>query len=336
VASRTPTFRGFHNASYLMAADVDGRVNILRERRKAPLLVPRIWQDEAKVLKCLERAGMPLAPRLLSVEDGGLLRLTYLQGESPAPEPAVRAMIGGCFEAIVSVPWKLMPKLPYDWPQDEDSSGFIEWLARFAEDEIDLGVRKEIGTLLEDLGIHEGVMTGFRERLPVLTPRPFALLHSDLHRNNLVLGPDGILRIIDWEHAMVGDPVHELAVHLRRSAFPPSQWRAVTEKWRNAVSSVNIAFARGFDRDLRHYLAFEQAQSVFPDVLRAARSLGAEVEAPTLRRAVERIGLALSAAAEPLKLQQIPDAARIEQVLRRWHHVIRTAAARSRSVVQVP
>jgi aminoglycoside phosphotransferase (APT) family kinase protein len=174
-------------------------------------------------------------------------------------------------------------------------------------------------------------MAGYRERLPELTRRPFALLHTDLHRDNLVLGPDGILRIIDWEHAMIGDPVHELAVHLRRSACPRSQRRAAVETWRRAVSSVDSRFAEGVDRDLEHYLAFERAQSVFPDVLRAARSLGAEVEPPTLRRAVERIGRALSAAVDPLKLRHIPDAVEVERVLRRWHHATRASGRRAAS-----
>lgn len=326
VRSRTPTFRGFHNVTYLTAADTDGQASILRERRPAPVLVPRIWADEAQVLRCLERAGMKLAPRVLwAGEDGALLRLTYFHGESPAPEAQVRAKIGDCFRAIVAVPAERMPKLPLDWPEDGDSGGFLRWLAMFAEDTVDRGTRKELGTLLEDLGVPEGVMTGYRERLPRLTPRPFALLHADLHRNNLVLGPDGVLRIIDWEHAMVGDPVHELAVHLRRSGCPQAQWRGVVETWRDAVSSVDGRFASRVDRDLGHYLDFERGQSVFPDVLRAARSLGAEVEEPTLRRAVERIGLALAAAAGPLRLRHVPDESRIEKVLRHWHHVRRAA-----------
>ena len=331
VRLRTPTFRGFHNVNYLMTADVDGRANILRERRGAPVLVPRVWQDEAEVLRCLERANMPLAPRVLSVsDDGTLLRLTYFPGESPAPESAVGAKIGACFAAIVAVRCSMMPALPADWPEDGDSGGFLRWLAGFAERNLNQERRAELGTLLQDLGVRQDVMDGYRERLPQLTRRPFALLHSDLHRNNLVLGPDGVLRIIDWEHAMIGDPVHELAVHLRRSACPSSRWRATVEAWRSAVTSVDDRFARRVDDDLERYLEFERAQSVFPDILRAARSLGAEVETPTLRRAVERIGLALDTAAGPLQLRHLPDATRVEKVLRDWHHVTRTSA-RSRS-----
>ncbi|WP_165845725.1 aminoglycoside phosphotransferase family protein [Streptacidiphilus pinicola] len=324
---RTPTFRGFHNVTYLTTADSGEQASILRERRPAPVLVPRIWPDEAEVLRSLEGAGMELAPRVLwASADGTLLCLTFLQGESPAPEAHVRAKIGDCFKSIVAVPRERMPELPLDWPEDGDTGGFLQWLAMFAEDTVDRGTRKELGTLLEELGIPDGVMTGYRERLPRLRPRPFALLHADLHRNNLVLGLDGELRIIDWEHAMIGDPVHELAVHLRRSAYSKVHWQGVVETWRAAVSAVDARFAMGVDRDLGHYLDFERAQSVFPDVLRAAKSLGAEVEAPALRRAVQRIGLALAAAAEPLDLRQLPDAARIEKVLRDWHHVTRAAA----------
>ncbi len=43
----------------------------------------------------------------------------------------------------------------------------------------------------------------------------------------------------------------------------------------------------GLDRDLKHYLAFERAQSVYPDVMRAATSLRGSFDQRELEAATQ-------------------------------------------------
>ena len=41
-------------------------------------------------------------------------------------------------------------------------------------------------------------------------PRPATLVHGDFRLGNLVMGPDGIRAVLDWELAHLGDPVEDL------------------------------------------------------------------------------------------------------------------------------
>ena len=76
--------------------------------------------------------------------------------------------------------------------------------------------------------------------------------------------------------------------------------------------------ANGLARDLPHYVAFERAQSVYPDVMRAARSLEHSLDQKSLDQATASVSNALSAAAGPLRLTHVPDEAEVERVLIRW------------------
>lgn len=57
-----------------------------------------------------------------------------------------------------------------------------------------------------------------------MVSRPFSLLHTDLHRDNVIFSYHGDppLICVDWELATYGDPVHDLATHLVRTAYPGS------------------------------------------------------------------------------------------------------------------
>ena len=48
-----------------------------------------------------------------------------------------------------------------------------------------------------------------RERLPASPPTP-RLVHGDLRNGNIIVGPDGLRAVLDWELAHLGDPVEDL------------------------------------------------------------------------------------------------------------------------------
>ena len=59
---------------------------------------------------------------------------------------------------------------------------------------------------------HPAFELGFRwltEKAPSDPARP-ALVHGDFRNGNLVVGPDGIRAVLDWELAHLGDPVEDL------------------------------------------------------------------------------------------------------------------------------
>jgi aminoglycoside phosphotransferase (APT) family kinase protein len=155
--------------------------------------------------------------------------------------------------------------------------------------------------------------------------RPYGLLHADLHRDNVVVTDHGDphLVAVDWELATYGDPLHDLAVHLVRTRYTYLQRQEVVDAWVEAMLPVRPAATNGLAKDLRHYLAFERAQSVYSDVVRAARSLqrgprGAGPDEEGLHRAARAVHTALDLGAGPLGLRTVPSASETEHVLYRW------------------
>lgn len=153
-----------------------------------------------------------------------------------------------------------------------------------------------------------------------MTRRPYSLLHADLHRDNLIVSydDDPPLICVDWELATYGDPLHDLATHLVRMQYPDHQWNDVIDAWAEAMERVRPAAVRGLAKDLRHYVDFERAQSVFPDVMRAAQFLEDTFDQKSLDEATATVRRALEAAAAPLGLRNVPGTDEIERILFRW------------------
>ncbi|GAA3301707.1 hypothetical protein GCM10020295_45600 [Streptomyces cinereospinus] len=107
--------------------------------------------------------------------------------------------------------------------------------------------------------------------------------------------------------------------------YPSFQWPEVIDAWAEAMGRVRPAALHGLHKDLRHYVAFERAQSVFPDVVRAARSLERSAGDESLREATTAVRLALRTAAGPLGLSGVPGAGEIERILFRWRAARRAA-----------
>ena len=61
-----------------------------------------------------------------------------------------------------------------------------------------------------ELGLH-----WLEERLP--RGRPPTVCHGDFRLGNLVVGPDGLTHVLDWEFAHLGDPVEDVAWPLVRA-----------------------------------------------------------------------------------------------------------------------
>lgn len=75
------------------------------------------------------------------------------------------------------------------------------------------------GELLEQSGVrHPALAYAFRwtkERLPSRWEP--ALVHADFRTGNLIVGPEGVRCVLDWEIARIGDPMQDLGVLCMRS-----------------------------------------------------------------------------------------------------------------------
>ena len=177
-----------------------------------------------------------------------------------------------------------IPRLPSDWPADYASGDFLRWHVDYTRDRVEPLVWEQYGDTLAALGFPSDAMERFASLVPRLTPRPFILLHGDLHPRNVIeVDGDGVepgtLAVIDWELAMMGDPLHDLAIHLERSGYPNrAEEQRFIRAWQRAVGAVVPAAVRGLDQDLRWYRRFQAVRSVYTDVARTVDRRRAGVE----------------------------------------------------------
>lgn len=343
---------GHHNRNYelpltetmarLLGLDAGSRVVVRVRRSDALPVVVRTWTEEPKVLSALEGV-LPGAPKCLAKRDKfaksdqwaihshveGVPLSSACPNGKPVEMFVVRAL-ADVLAQLSQVRRDALPALPEAWPRnDKDSQGFLRTLVGLADRQIRQPNWSAYGGLFAALGIPEDALRRLAERVPAMSRRPYSLLHADLHRDNVMLTRDGDppLTCIDWELASYGDPLHDLATHLVRMRYPEFQWADVVGAWATAMQSTRPAAANGLARDLRHYIAFEQAQSVFPDVIRAAKSLklddscdqkGRQRDEKRLQAATADVSRALQAATEPLGLTSVPGELEIEHVLYRW------------------
>ncbi|MFF4537739.1 phosphotransferase [Streptomyces aureus] len=209
--------------------------------------------------------------------------------------------------------------VPEDRPADGNTAGFMERLIVFTEEGV---YRRNMldEVLFRGLGLDGDPFGNLRERVSGLTARPFCLLHADLHRENFVVDAERRLWTIDWELAMFGDPLYDLATHLYLMRYPADQERWMTKHWCEAVERVAPGSSAGWKTDLPKLLAFKQAQSVFTDVIRTALSLeevGGAVDGDLLEAAGDRILTVLAAGAEPLG-SEVPPMEKVTTSLGEW------------------
>ena len=292
-------------------------------------VVPRIWPHEPEVLRAV---GTRLTDTPKCLGDFGECSVHSFVPGKTLSEAVQEGTIGydrqrvlaDFFAALADVPLEELPALPDDWPDNGDSTGFLHWLARFVVEHVHRPNLERFGELFAAVGIPEDAMERFMRTAPELTRRPFSLLHTDVHRGNVVLarGPDGEqLVVIDWELALYGDPLHDLATHLVRMDYDPTEREQMIKLWAEAMYAAGHASAtNSLEDDLPVYLGFAYAQSVFADVMRAALKLGRFPGEEDYVYAARRVCRAASRAKEPLGLPYLRlDERGAVDALRRWH-----------------
>ncbi|MEU6259039.1 aminoglycoside phosphotransferase family protein [Streptomyces sp. NPDC047043] len=311
----------------LLNRDLRTSVTVRIRRTEALPVVIRTWQDEAEILRAI-RGVLPNVPECL-FQGAGFAIHSYVEGvplssvcgNGKPVDTLLMKALADLLAEMTQVRVEDLPSLPSIWPVDHtDSQGFLQTLARMADVQIREPNWPEFGALFAALGIPEDALIRLAERVPTMARRPYSLLHADLHRDNLIMSYDreSPLICVDWELATYGDPLHDLATHLVRMQYPGHQRDEVVNAWVDAMERVRPAAASGVSEDLRHYIAFEQAQSVYPDVMRAAKTLEGPIDQKGLDAATQAVRRALEAAAEPLRLGKVPSEHRIEQILFRW------------------
>ncbi|PJE97518.1 hypothetical protein CUT44_12650 [Streptomyces carminius] len=334
-----PTVSGHHNDNLVVrlspaltraAGEPDGLLGTFRTPRKTVQVVPRMWRDEAEVLTAVH-PYLAEVPRYLG-RTGNTALYTYVEG-APLSARAPRGTALGdrtlvrmasVFGQLSTVPEKALPPRPAGWPEDGDSAGFLEALVTFTERHVHQANEPDFGRLFKAVGIPSEAMEIFREQAGTLVPRPFGLLHTDLHRDNLIETPAGGLAVIDWEIALYGDPLHDLATHLVRMGYTDRERELLVELWRGQLARRgHHARLAGLKTDLELYVDFEIAQSVYADTLRAALSLPPRAGGARLRTALDRaardVRRALTRARGPLRMLDPVSVDDVREALHDWY-----------------
>ncbi|MET7837067.1 aminoglycoside phosphotransferase family protein [Streptomyces sp. NPDC005356] len=207
-----------------------------------------------------------------------------------------------------------------DRAPEGDSAEFLERLIRFTEKQVYEKNLERFGGLFGHLGLDGEAFTRLRKHVLGLVERPFCLLHADLHRENLIVDQSSRLWAIDWELAMFGDPLYDLATHLYLMRYPEAQASGVITSWRSSVEEVREGSSQGWEKDLPLLIDFKRAQSVYTDVIRSATKLSTSParHGSLLWLTAAKLRGIVSAAAVPLGLETVPSVPRIAERLARW------------------
>ncbi|MEU6344413.1 aminoglycoside phosphotransferase family protein [Streptomyces sp. NPDC046977] len=313
------------------------------------MVVMRTWLDEASVLAALEQLTPEpvfVTPRCLVTFEGASLHkfepgsaLSQVSEPGEALGEDMLRKLAEVFARTAVVGPDQLPPLPHDWPTDhKNSDAFLDHVVRYAENEVHQRHRPDFGQLFDALGVPVDALDRFRLRVRRRTPemqrRPYALLHTDLHRDNVVLLDDGGLFILDWELATYGDPLHDLATHLVRMQYTSDERNAMQDIWEETLIRRGCsAMTAGMWTDLQAYLDFEYAQSVFADVVRAAVRLGKGSVEPDFGRSVAMVSRALGLAKDAIGMDGLPTEQEIKAALAEWHAKLPPEPRRRRSVI---
>lgn len=125
-----------------------------------------------------------------------------------------------------------------------------------------------------------------------------ALLHGDLNPWNLVRRDDNrAVTIIDWEMALVGDPLYDLVRHMHLTPTRKEVRDRMFRRWELALPDW---YTCNWRTDWRVYRTLEIVRSAYVDLDRIVT--GASLDAPNVKRAVDSYAVTLAVATGALGL----------------------------------
>jgi aminoglycoside phosphotransferase (APT) family kinase protein len=164
---------------------------------------------EAAAMEIAARAGVPVpAVRGLLGPDDGLgdgMVMDYIDGETLARrilrEPEFRAvrprLARSCGEILAC-----LHAAPLSGVKDLPAARAADRLARYSGEYARYG---------EPRPVFEVALRWLCEHLPAERADSLSLVHGDFRNGNLIIGPEGVRAVLDWEFAHLGDPMEDLA-----------------------------------------------------------------------------------------------------------------------------
>ncbi len=297
-ATRRTALAGFYNRNVRVETEAGPVLVRIRSAESEPMDLT-CW-PEAELLAAID-AYVPAAPRLLHAARNPDFQIhEYVPGRrvdelapdgKPLPDGVLEA-VEGFFGTLLRVPATVLPPTPAGWPPDGDTPGFAGLLldlVRVIRHRGDSAVRE----LYEALGVPDDPCHVLAARAHRLARRPFRLLHADIHRKNMIMAESGHVAFLDWELALWGDPVYDLADHLHKMSCTPADRRTLTEAWERSAPDE---CREGWRDDLDFYLGYEAMKSAVVDTVRWGRRIAGTDDADERRRLCLELAGKLTAA----------------------------------------
>ncbi|AJE84465.1 hypothetical protein SLNWT_4089 [Streptomyces albus] len=296
---------------------VPGRAEPVVVRRKLPRTGTRErrFLSEHAVLAALEAGGSGVgAPRVLAL---GVSGRGVPAAEVPGEPFAIHTYVGPPGGAPPTHP--VAGLLPAEADRLVDQLGALTGVEcrqldpAAAEADFSVWLRAELVRLVAELpaesqeaaralGLPGAERLGEILARHRVTAREPVLLHGDLNPWNLVRGPaPGELTVIDWEMAMIGDPLYDLVRHLH---LTPARAEIRQRMFRRWEQRLDERYTRGWREDQRVYRWIELVRSAYIDLDRLHTGTG--LDAPNVARAVDSYAMTLAAAKAALGLPPGP------------------------------
>ncbi len=277
---------------------------VVRRRLPGVCRRERSFLSEHAVLRAVEDvSGAVAAPRILALgensPDDPFAIHTYVGPPDigRSPDHPVHGLLPHEADGLVD---QLCALTRVNYRQVDPTAGdgrFHDWL-RDQLVTLVAELPKESQQLARLLGLPDaGRLRQILSRQRVGERRP-ALLHGDLNPWNLVRRDDRLaLTIIDWELAVVGDPLYDLVRHMHLTPTRPEIRDRMFRRWERSLAPE---YTRDWARDWKVYRRLEIVRSAYVDLDRIVT--GAGLDAPNVRRAVDSYAVTLAVAAGALGL----------------------------------
>ncbi|MEU0070633.1 aminoglycoside phosphotransferase family protein [Streptomyces sp. NPDC006332] len=326
------TLKGHHHVLHVWPLEDRTWVKCREPRAELLWFDRRCFKSEEQLLRALKEHRIECVPDVVDL--GGVDVQAFIEGRTVGarrwwssrrvPDPIFDQLVNLFRETVRIRPDMLKAERrceSEDRPEDGDTDSFLERLIVFMQEQVYEPNRPVFEKLFQELGIGDESFDRLRKRVYGLTRRPFCLLHADLHRKNLIVDRQGRLWVIDWELAMLGDPLYDLATHLYLMRYPAHQENRMIQEWCRVVDRVRPGTSLGWEQDLPRILEFKRVQSVFTDVIRESLKLRQrdDFNWAGLPLAAARLHRILTAAAEPLGSRTVPTHPQIVAALVHWH-----------------
>lgn len=219
--------KGHNNRNYIYYSNNHGYIVRMSDSSTEKVDVGML--PESTVLQFLSEHAFP-APRLIYRDfERNVLLLTYQKGKTLCEKFGTQEAIPDDIVTGIANRMKDLhrigyPQVPFSklFAASPDTRAFYQNYL-FATKKIYANLYRKYSYLFKAFSFPNDPFEPLRDDVSSLLPRNFTLCHCDIHRHNVIITPDDSLYFIDWELAMIGDPLYDIAVHLQKTRYTAEQ-----------------------------------------------------------------------------------------------------------------